>query len=74
MATEVAQLAGEAGFIFGVSGVMCAMTLIVSAESQGGGEAAGGGSRWFDTSCKAHKAAGAAIWYRCSSGAQQQQM
>jgi hypothetical protein len=33
---EVAQLASEAGFIFGVSGVMVAMTLIVS----------GGGSGW----------------------------
>lgn len=27
---EVAQLAGEAGFIFGVGGVMCGLTLIVS--------------------------------------------
>ena len=32
--TEVAQLAeAEAGFIFGVSGVMCAITLIVSTPS-----------------------------------------
>ncbi|KAI3436850.1 hypothetical protein D9Q98_006260 [Chlorella vulgaris] len=27
-AVEVAQLAGEAGFIFGVGGVMCGLTLI----------------------------------------------
>lgn len=35
-AMEVAQLANEAGFIFGVSGVMCAMTLIVSGGAGGG--------------------------------------
>jgi hypothetical protein len=28
--SEIAQVAGEAGFIFGVSGVMAAITLVVS--------------------------------------------
>lgn len=36
-AMEVAQLAVDPGFIFGVSGVMVGITLIVRASGSGGG-------------------------------------
>ena len=65
--SEIAQVAGEAGFIFGVSGVMAAIVLVVSCRmGQGGARESGAAEPAAAAAAAAgRQPANGAVYLRC---------